>query len=101
MKKMKSFVTITDCNQTCTACKFQALGFPYNEYNEYSDEHAVPRKDSRYALFDRFVGVSGNIERTATTKTQAFTENCIVCRSHRGDVGLEVGVVDVPEVLLA
>lgn len=100
---MKSFVTITDWNQTCTACKFQALGFykklpdqkqphqpkghktdptyvaqqkifkknltPYTEYNEYSEEHAVPKKDSRYALFDRFAGVSGNIERTATTKT--------------------------------
>ena len=33
--------------------------------------------------------------------TQAFTENCIVCRSHRSDVGFEAGVDDVPEVLLA
>ena len=36
---------------------------------------------------------------TATTNTQALTENRIICRSHCREVGPEPAVVDVPEVL--
>jgi hypothetical protein len=75
---MKSLVAIIDWKYTCRACKFHALGFPYNEYREYREELAVPIKTRRYALFERFFGVRGKIASTATTKTQAFTENCTV-----------------------
>lgn len=60
----------------------------------------MPINDSLYALFERFLGMSGNIASIATTKTQALTENCIVCRSQRTEVVFEPALVDVPEDLL-
>lgn len=65
----------------------------------------MPINDSRYALFERFRGIIGNIASTATTNTQALTENCMVCRSQRMEVGAGVGVgpevADAPDVLVA
>jgi hypothetical protein len=75
MKYINSLVAIMDWNHPCTACKFHALGFPCREYNEYSEEHAEPIKESRYALFERFVGIRGIIASTATRSTQALATN--------------------------
>lgn len=94
MEHIKSFVTITVCNQACIACIFHALGFPYNVYKEYNVEHVVPIKESLYARFTRFVGLRGKIASTAITMTQALTENCIVCLSQRKDAGFGVGAAD-------
>lgn len=42
---------------------------PYRVYSEYTEEHAVPSKDKRYALFEKFLGTTGSIPSTATAKT--------------------------------
>lgn len=60
----------------------------------------MPINERRYALFERFRGTNGNIASTATTNTQALTENCIVCRSQRKEVGFEAEVADALEVLV-
>lgn len=97
---MKSFAGTTDCNHTCIPCKFQVLGFPYKEYKEYTEEHNIPTKDSRYALYERFLGVSGMIASTATINTQALTENSMVCRSQRKEFGPAAGPGVVPDLLV-
>lgn len=60
----------------------------------------MPINDSRYALLERLLGRSGNIASTITTRTQALTENCIVCRSQRKGVELGVDAVDAPVALV-
>ena len=42
---------------------------PFIEYKEYSKEHAVPIKESWYALFDRYLGTRGNMASTVTMNT--------------------------------
>ena len=42
---------------------------PYSEYKEYREEHAVPMNESRYALWERNLGIKGKIASTATINT--------------------------------
>lgn len=42
---------------------------PCAVYKEYRAEHVVPIKESLYALFDRFVGITGKIASIVITKT--------------------------------
>lgn len=68
-KYMKSLVAIIDQNQICKACKFHSRGFPYREYKEYNEEHAVPINASLYALLEWPLGTSGKTASTATMNT--------------------------------
>lgn len=65
-------------------------------YKEYSDEHAVPSKDSLFALLARFLGTSGIMPSTATMITQELIANCIVCGSRLPEFAFDPGGDEVP-----
>lgn len=103
MTHTKSLVWTMDCNQIWMACIFHALGFwtekickrdfhakqtewkknwekshftPYRMYNEYADDNAVPNKDNREALLERFLDPIGRIPSNVTIKICQNPNRC-------------------------